>query len=155
MNRRLAVFALLLSLFLISSFAGGQTSSPSAGEGPPPTYSAGTVLNVYFFYGTGCPHCARVEPFIAQMEKKYPLNVSRFDIYKDRSLFAVFEEYSDRLGLPPEERGVPAIFVSDTHFVGDAPILEGFEQTVANTLKAIDRCYSQSKSSSQTEFRLP
>ena len=124
----------LSALFVVSLFVGGGNESSSELKGiSGPAY--GKSLDVYYFYGDGCPHCARVEPFLVEMEQKYNLALHRFDIYNNRSAIALFDEYSAEHGLTLETRGVPAVFVSDFHFVGDAPILEGFEETVEKALK--------------------
>jgi len=53
---------------------------------------------IYFFYGQGCPHCAKVEPFIDELEKRPDLEVHRFEIYNNRSnallLMAYFDAYN-------------------------------------------------------------
>ena len=123
-------------LFVISLFFGGETESSSLEDdfsSAPP--ADGNGLDVYFFYGQGCPHCAGVEPFLAEMRQKYSLQLHTFDIYNDRSSLSAFGDYCDLYSLPLERRGVPAVFVSDTYFVGDSSILNGFEEAVKKTLK--------------------
>jgi len=101
-------------------------------------FSASSDINglfVYFFTGTGCPQCAKVEPFIAEMEHKYPIQLRKYDIYSNRSCLPLFDEYSSRYDIPLGERGVPTVFISDTYFVGDSPILNDFEEVVKKALK--------------------
>jgi len=127
LNRKLSVFVFLVGLFLFSFFVGGEKDAFHAS-------GDGSALDVYFFYGQGCPHCANVEPCLAEIERQYPLRLHRFDIYSNRSCVSVFDDYSERYGLPLEQRGVPSVFVSDTYLVGDGPILEGFEEAVKKAL---------------------
>lgn len=95
----------------------------------------GGSLDVYYFYGEGCLHCAKVKPFLAEMEKKYPLQIHKYDVYNNRSCLSLFDDYSNKYGVSYEGRGVPAVFVSDTYFVGDSPIIEALEKVVKNALK--------------------
>jgi len=89
---------------------------------------------IYFFYGDGCPHCARVEPFIAQLESKYPnLEVHKFEIYNNRSNALTLNDYFNAYNLPESERGVPVVFISNKYFIGDVPILENLENEIKNT----------------------
>lgn len=125
----------LIALFAFSWFLEGETRSESVARSAPFASLYEEGLDVYFFYGEGCPHCADVKPFLDEMEQKYPLRLHRFDIYQNRSCLSVFDDYSNRYGLPLERRGVPAIFVSDIYFVGDTPILDGFEEAVKNVLE--------------------
>jgi len=123
---------LFIGLFVVSLFVGGESKSVEKANSS--ALSNGNGVDVYFFYGQGCPHCGRVKPFLAEMEQKYRLKLHKFDIYNNRSCLSLFDEYSNMYGLPLGRRGVPAVFVSDTYFVGDTPILDGFEEVVKKTL---------------------
>ena len=135
LDRKLCIFALLLGLFVVSLFVGGDTKSASVEKDGFSASSDENDLIVYYFYGEGCPHCAKVKPFLDEMEQKYPLHLHKYDIYTNRGYLSLFDEYSSRYDIPLGERGVPALFVSDTFFVGDSPILDGFEQVVKRALE--------------------
>lgn len=124
----------LVGLYVVSLFVGGETKSASIEKDILSASSDGEGLSVYFFTGKGCPHCAIVVPFIAEMEQKYPIHLNKFDIYTNRSCLPLFDEYSSRYGITLGERGIPAVFVSDTYLVGDGPILNGFEDAVKKSL---------------------
>jgi len=134
LDKKLVVFLFLIGLFVVSLFVGRETNSTSMEKNNFPASAGRNVLDVYFFYGKGCPHCARVEPFLVEMEQKYPLNLHKFDIYTNRSCISFFDEYSNKCGLPLSHRGVPTVFVSETYFVGDTSILNGFEDVVKKAL---------------------
>lgn len=92
---------------------------------------------IYFFYGDGCPHCARVEPFINQLESKYPnIEVHRFEIYNNRTNALILNNYFDAYNVPDKQRGVPAIFISGKYLIGDKPILENLENEIINNPEA-------------------
>jgi hypothetical protein len=134
LNRKLSVFALLIVLFAVSLSLGGENKSYSLEDDVSSDPVNAIGLDVYFFYGQGCSHCAGVEPFLAEMKQKYSLLLHNFDIYNDRSSLSAFGDHCDLHGLPLERRGVPAVFVSDTYFVGDSLIINGFEEAVKNAL---------------------
>jgi len=86
---------------------------------------------IYFFYGNGCPHCAKVEPFINQMELKYPeVEVHKFEIYNNRSNTVLLNDYFDTYNISNKERGIPTIFISNKYLIGDKPILENLEKAI-------------------------
>jgi parallel beta-helix repeat protein len=120
---------------VVSLFVGEETKSASVEQDNFSDFSDENGLDVYYFYGEGCPHCAKVGPFLAEMEQKYPLRLHKFDIYNNRDYLSLFDEYSIRHGLSLEGRGVPTVFVSDAYFVGDTPILDGFEEVVKKALQ--------------------
>ena len=134
LDRRLCVFVFLIGLFVVSLVVGGETKSVGV-EKDDSVFVGDNSLDVYYFYGQGCPHCAKVEPYIAEMEQKYPLRIHEYNIYTDRDYISVFNEYSGKYGLPQGRRRVPTIFVSDTYFVGDKPILDGLEEAIKKALE--------------------
>jgi len=118
-------------LFLLSLFFDGEIDSSAIhADKAIPLYSGG--LDVHFFYGEGCPHCTKVEPFLDEMEEKYPLHIHRYDIYTNRSSISLFDEICNAYGT--KRKGVPTVFVSDAYLVGDSTIIADFEDIVKKTL---------------------
>jgi len=108
MGRGKYILFLFLILALSISFATAQESSC-----------------VYFFYGEGCQHCAKVEPVINNLEvqSQFPVTVQRFEIYNDRSNLVLLNKYFDAYNIPESERGIPVVFLKDKYYVGDEPII--------------------------------
>ena len=134
MNKRNLILGILISIFVISLFVSANSKTVGLSEDDS-IFLDDKNLDAFFFFGTGCYSCTKVEPFIDEIEEKYTLNVHRFDIYSNRSLLSVFEEYCNEFNLPIEDSAVPTIFVSDSYFVGDSDILEGFEDAIKDALK--------------------
>ncbi|MGC8924018.1 MAG: cytochrome c biogenesis protein CcdA [Candidatus Micrarchaeia archaeon] len=98
---------------------------------------AGNKTCAYFFYGDGCPHCAKVEPFINGIEAKYPnLEVHRFEIYNNRPNMVLFNKFAYSYGIPESETGVPTIFIGNTYLAGDGPIAEKLEHEIESNIGA-------------------
>ena len=86
---------------------------------------------MYLFYGDGCPHCSKVDLFINQLEVKYPdINIHKFEIYNNRTNALILTDYFDVYDIPNNQRGIPAIFISDKYLIGDTPILENLENEI-------------------------
>jgi len=98
----------------------------------------GTVVNaqqetcIYFFYGNGCPHCARVEPFLEELEQNPLMNVNieQFEIYGNRSNAQLLDQFFDSYQIPGNSRGVPVVFIAHNYLVGDKPIIEQLEKLI-------------------------
>ena len=86
---------------------------------------AGTV-DIIFFYGEGCPHCAAAERHIESIAIKHPdMNVQYLNIANNVDL--ILELY-DIYGVPQEWYGaVPILFVGDKYIMGDTPIIGQIE----------------------------
>ncbi len=77
-----------------------------------------------FFYGIGCPHCAKVEPVIDQFISDYPqITINKYEVYQNQEnaikLNQKFEEYN----VPLTGRGVPVLFYQNIYALGDGPII--------------------------------
>ena len=91
---------------------------------------------LYFFYGVGCPECAKVESKISQLQQKYSqLDVYRFEIYGNRSNLQLLNRLYDKYEVPQEQRKIPAVFTSDSYLTGDKQILGELEEVVVALLE--------------------
>jgi len=111
---------------------------------------------IYFFYGDGCPHCARVELLINQLELKYPnLEIHRFEIYNNRSNALILNNYFDAYNISEGERGVPAIFISNKYLIGDKPILDNLENEIINNPTAACPSLEEAQATGLTGAKSP
>lgn len=110
----LAAFVLSISLFAGISHAQNQT-------------------DLLFFYGQGCPHCAKGKLFLEDMVKKYPtLNVTEHEVYFERENAILLQDLSKAFGS--EVGGVPTFFIDDR-------VIVGFGGSIGENLeKEITRC---------------
>ena len=85
---------------------------------------------IYFFYGSGCPHCAKADSYIQDLEKKYDLEVHRMNINEKIDLI---NNLYDNYNVPNSERGaVPILFIGNDYILGDTPIIENLESKIKN-----------------------
>ena len=77
----------------------------------------GYATQLVLFYEDGCPHCARIESFLEQIEPDYPqLDIVRYEIHDSDAhdlLDRLLSAYAAQLG------SVPIIFVGDVAMVSD------------------------------------
>lgn len=86
---------------------------------------------LYYFWGEGCPHCARVEGHLRALEQRYPwLEIRRFEVYQNRTNLQRLNELFERYGVPQGEQGIPAAFIGERYLVGDTPLLQHLESLV-------------------------
>ncbi len=104
MTARPKNFALLLIIVLLVFF----------------TFSVGvteerTVL--YFFKSKGCPHCANEEPFLEDLQKKYPLlKVVEKEVSTSQENVELLRDMGREYG--EEIKGIPATFLGKDVWVG-------------------------------------
>ncbi len=96
-----------------------------------PLVSAQEKTCFYFFYGDGCVHCAKAEPFIRQIEQSLPVEAHRFEVYKNRENLVLLNKYFDSYGVSEKERGVPAVFLASTYLIGYSPIANNLSAIIA------------------------
>jgi len=94
---------------------------------------------VYHFYGNGCPHCARIQPFIDEMSAKYPqIQVKSFEIYFNGSNQEMYRDFVARYEVKSD--GIPAVFISDKAFIGENTIRVNLEEEIQYTLSHESVC---------------
>ena len=77
------------------------------------------VVNVYFFRGEGCPHCAEEEPFLQYLQDEVygdRLNVHEYEIWYDEENADLAEKFVAAYG--DEFNGVPMTFIGTTYITG-------------------------------------
>lgn len=89
-------------------------------------------VKAYFFYGEGCPHCAKEEAFFESIKDKYPtLEVKSFEIYHDRENVSLMKDVSNKLNA--NANGVPFLIIGDKFLVGYAEGVTNIE--IENQIK--------------------
>lgn len=94
--------------------ASGATETQPVIAGP-----SGNV-SIYFFYGEGCPHCKNIEPFLADLSKKYPqVTFSSFEAWHNQTNAEWFAAINQKLRI---KGGFPEVLTGSTVLVGDREI---------------------------------
>ena len=152
MGRRLVLLFLVSAmLFAVALFVddGGSGVKTAA-------LSVGSNVKVVYFYGEGCPHCARVKPLIDGLESR-GVKVQHFEVFANRDNLRLLNEYFERFNVPVADRGVPAVFIGDSYLVGDANILNGLESLLQSysggngSSVLVDKLVEESETSSSEE----
>ncbi|MBM3199801.1 hypothetical protein FJZ53_02600 [Candidatus Woesearchaeota archaeon] len=91
---------------------------------------------VIYFYGTGCPKCAEIKPFIDDLEKKYgdKIHINKLEVSHNLENYNMYSKYCGVQNIPLEARGIPMIAVGDKFFMGPKQIKEGLEPEVKKLL---------------------
>lgn len=116
----------LTVLFSLMSPVLAQTTNATDNQSAQPAAQT-EDKQIIFFYGQGCPHCAKVEAYFEKegIYDKYPIVAK--EIYFNDQNRAEYSSVMDKLGVPVDKRGVPALVLGDKLIVGDAPIIDGFK----------------------------
>ncbi|MFH1175228.1 MAG: hypothetical protein V1698_00725 [bacterium] len=86
-----------------------------------------------FFYGTGCPACENVKPFLEDFQEKNAdsIDIKSFDLYSgDKQVLDLFKIYATRYFLQSES--VPTLFISDKVFQGADNIKNGLQKALVS-----------------------
>lgn len=85
---------------------------------PPGAHAASeTSATLYFFWGVGCPHCAKAKPFLEELKSKYPtLRVESFEVLEKRENLPRLMAMAR--ARHKEATGVPVFIVGQEMFSG-------------------------------------
>ncbi len=110
MRRHKFLLALLLQVFLIGVFM-----CPAVATSASPEETGKVVL--YFFWGDGCPHCAKEEIYLDMAKKKYPqLEVKSYEVWHNRTNAIFLSRMLEAAGI--KSTGVPVTFIHTEVFAG-------------------------------------
>lgn len=80
-------------------------------------------VDIYFFWGDGCPHCAKAKPFLEGLAAANPqVILHSYEIYYSPENQALFGQMAAAFGFEPH--GVPTIFIGERYWEGYAEQLE-------------------------------
>ena len=109
MNKKIAI--LLFGIIIVFSFFFGsifKTEKVSAVE---------KKVNIYFFWGEGCPHCEKEKPFLKKLEKKYPeVKVYDFEVWGNSQNRQLLIETGKKLNV--NISSIPFTVVGEKYFIG-------------------------------------
>lgn len=90
---------------------------------------------VFFFWGDGCPHCAKEELFLEEAQETYGdlLQVYSYEVWYNEENQALLEQYAEERG--EQIQGVPTTFIGDDMVVGFGSV----ETTGAEIKNLIDQ----------------
>ncbi|WP_224959362.1 glutaredoxin family protein [Geomonas subterranea] len=76
--------------------------------------SASSSATLYYFWGEGCPHCAKAKPFLEELQRKHPgLKVESWEVLEHRENIPRLMRMAKERGR--EATGVP-VFIIGTHY---------------------------------------
>lgn len=93
---------------------------------------------MYFFYGQGCSHCAKVEAYFDKINAYETYPIVAKEVYFNRTNAALFVEMMQDASIPADEQGVPTLIAGDTIITGDTPIIEQFVTVADDFIAAQD-----------------
>lgn len=75
-------------------------------------------LNIYFFYGDGCPHCAAEELFLDELAEEYgaDLRIQRYEVWHDQGNQDLLQRFADAHSIAINS--VPATFIGQQAIIG-------------------------------------
>lgn len=83
----------------------------------PQGVKADNLVNIYFFYGDGCPHCAEQKEWLKEIKKEYK-NVVIYDYetwYNEENRITM-QTIKDKFNV--SSKGVPFTVIGDKTFIG-------------------------------------
>lgn len=100
-----------------------------------PVAASDTVKTIYFYYGQGCAHCAKVESYFERTNAYAKYQIEKREVYFDNKNAAAYTAAMDNLGIPINEQGVPTVIIGDKAITGDEPIISDFVATADAYIK--------------------
>jgi len=91
---------------------------------------------IYFFYGDGCPHCEKVEPYINELANRTDMEVQKFEIYYNQDNSYLLDTFFTVHEVSEDEKGIPAVFIGNDYLIGDVNIQNSLEKAISKNAGA-------------------
>ncbi len=109
--------------------------------------NAERTVTLYFFRGEGCPVCEKAQPFVAELNHRYPaLQVREYEVFEHRANVELLRSMARAAGR--EATAVPVFIVDDV-------MIEGFSPEIGRHLEAEVRRHLASVSSGRSMQKPP
>jgi len=116
---RFTLAALIAAMFLTSAVSAQDTGN--------------SEVNIYFFWGDGCPHCEDEWVFLNDLtSRNLNINVVDYEVWYDKDNQKILLEFGQSLGFEPV--AVPITVIGDRYWVGYTDALGAEMEAAANTL---------------------
>ncbi len=74
-------------------------------------------LNIYLFWGNGCPHCAKEKTFLSKILPDYPtVTLNQYEVYYNSNNAELMQKVADKINV--DAGGIPFLIIGDQEFVG-------------------------------------
>lgn len=76
-------------------------------------------LNIYLFWGKGCPHCEEEWKFLNRIAPKYydKIHVYGFEVWNSEENQKIMNEFKDKLNIS-KDSGIPLTVIEDKYYIG-------------------------------------
>ena len=121
------IVSLFLICFIFLGLVNFALAQESSNENP---------VNLYFFYGSTCPHCKKAEAFLEKIKEKYPLvEIKSYEVFGNKENAKLLLELFENCDEEKTVR-VPAIFIGQEVIVGYLS-----EETTGQAIEeAVEKC---------------
>ena len=92
-------------------------------------------LNIYIFWGDGCPHCKHLAEFLGEKQSEIGDKISlyTFEVWKDKNNLAFLKSFGKFLGENP--KGVPYMIIGNKTYSGFSETDEETKQEIIDLIK--------------------
>ena len=92
-------------------------------------------LNIYIFWGDGCPHCKHLAEFLGKKQSEIGDKISlyTFEVWKDKNNLSFLKSFGKFLGENP--KGVPYIIIGNKTYSGFSETDEETKQEIIDLIK--------------------
>ena len=104
-------------------------------------------IQIDYYWGDGCAHCAKIEPFINAVEEAYKddIKINKLEIWKNKDNAFKFNQEMEIYKVPENERGTPALIINNKALVGSEEIVQNLESEIMLAIKRKEQLANSNK----------
>lgn len=130
---RAVLFAILILAGILGAYFGIGFGVAHAAEAAQPK------VEVVYFWGQECPHCANLKPWLDSFEEEHKdtLEIHRYEFWHNEANAQFFMNTMRTYGIPENQAGAPAIVVNNKVLIGTNIIERDFEKEYNEALEKL------------------
>ncbi|MBU2637707.1 MAG: sulfite exporter TauE/SafE family protein [Nanoarchaeota archaeon] len=99
------------------------------------------AICIIYFYGDGCPNCAKLKPYIEEVKAAYgdKIAIYEYEIYHNVKNYQMYSSYCGLQDIAIEERGVPFLAIGNAYYMGVTQIKSNLEPKIEELLESGER----------------
>lgn len=122
--KNLKFLLLLIPIFTTLAFTGcaAETSSKNT--------TGIEQTSIILYYGTGCPHCQKVEQYLKDNKVSDKISFQSKEVYSNEANSNEMNDKATNCGLKTENVGVPFLWDGSNCIMGDQKVIEFFKKKI-------------------------
>ncbi len=123
---------------LCSANISGLLDNTDQGELDKLTEHDESKICIVYFYGRECSKCAKLKPYLKDIEERYKddISITYYEIYHNLKNYQLYNDFCNIKSIDINDRGVPFVAIDDEYYMGLEIIKDKLEPKIKDMIES-------------------